>query len=254
MPEISIILPAFNAQDTLVHAVESVRAQLFQDWELLLVNDGSTDGTAALCDGFAAEDPRIRVLHKENEGVSCARNDGIAAAQGEWIAFLDADDWYEDAVDFASARGIVNGMSDTEFGHDTTTSRNMVWTMLARLSGVDTSTGENWYDAGREWAMANGISDGTMGDEEITREQLATMLHRFVGAPDSDHDISHFDDHGDTSDWAKVAKQWAVEMGVISGVGQADGSVTLDPQGDATRAQVAQMLMNFIKSVGTKKA
>ncbi len=95
MPEISIILPAFNAQDTLVRAVESVRAQLFQDWELLLVNDGSTDGTAALCDGFAAEDPRIRVLHKKNEGVSCARNDGIAAAQGEWIAFLDADDWYE---------------------------------------------------------------------------------------------------------------------------------------------------------------
>ncbi|MBR4057713.1 MAG: glycosyltransferase family 2 protein [Oscillospiraceae bacterium] len=101
MPEISIILPAYNAQDTLVRAVESVRAQHFQDWELILVNDGSIDNTAALCDCFAGEDSRIRVLHKENAGVSCARNDGISAARGAWIAFLDADDWYE--PDYLSA-------------------------------------------------------------------------------------------------------------------------------------------------------
>ena len=89
--------------------------------------------------------------------------------------------------------------------------------------------------------MENGISDGTMADGEITREQLATMLHRMVGAPKSDHDISGYDDHHETSDWALEAKKWAVENGVING----DGN-SLNPTDDASRSQVAQIFMNFI--------
>jgi len=159
---------------------------------------------------------------------------------------VDEDDWHKDAVDFTSSRNIMNGMGETEFSPDTTTTRAMVWTMLARYAGVDTTTGETWDEVGRQWAMENGISDGTMANEEVTREQLVTMIWRYLGEADSDHDLSHFEDHGDTSDWALTAKQWAVEMGIINGVGQADGTVTLDPKGDASRAQVAQIFFNFI--------
>ncbi len=95
MPEVSVILPACNAQAYLVGAIDSVFRQDFTDWELLIVNDGSSDSTPVLCDGFAARDERVRVIHKANAGVSAARNDALDAARGEWIAFLDADDSYE---------------------------------------------------------------------------------------------------------------------------------------------------------------
>jgi glycosyltransferase involved in cell wall biosynthesis len=95
MPGISVIVPVYNAEKYLVKCVESVRNQTFQDWELLLINDGSKDGTRALCDRCAAEDDRIRVFHKKNGGVSSARNLGLREAKGDCIAFLDADDRYE---------------------------------------------------------------------------------------------------------------------------------------------------------------
>lgn len=93
MPKISVITPAYQAASHLEKCVESVLAQDFSDWELILVDDGSTDATPALCDRLAATDPRVRVLHQENLGVSAARNNGMALAQGGLIAFLDADDW-----------------------------------------------------------------------------------------------------------------------------------------------------------------
>ena len=95
VPLVTIVIPAYNAGATISAAVESVRAQTVSDWELVIVDDGSVDDTAALCDAMAAEDPRIRVLHKANAGVSAARNDGMDAAAGDWIVFLDADDLYE---------------------------------------------------------------------------------------------------------------------------------------------------------------
>lgn len=90
---ISIIMPVYNAGRTLERAVRSIQAQGCGDWELLLVDDGSADGSAALCDRFASEDGRIRVIHQPNRGASAARNAGLEAAWGEWIAFCDADDW-----------------------------------------------------------------------------------------------------------------------------------------------------------------
>lgn len=89
---ISIVVPAFNAERFLQHAVESVFAQTCQDWELILVDDGSTDTTPAMCDRMARTDGRIRVVHKPNGGLSDARNAGLDVASGEWISFLDADD------------------------------------------------------------------------------------------------------------------------------------------------------------------
>lgn len=92
-PSISIIVPVYNAEKTLNRCVDSILNQTFHDWELLLINDGSTDRSGELCDDYAAKDQRIKVFHKENGGVSSARNVGLDHAKGEWITFCDSDDF-----------------------------------------------------------------------------------------------------------------------------------------------------------------
>ena len=100
-PTVSIIMPCFQNGETLARSVRSVQAQTFEGWELIAVDDGSTDDTLARLRALAATEPRMRVLHQENGGVSAARNAGIDAAQGEWLFFLDADDRLtEDALAF----------------------------------------------------------------------------------------------------------------------------------------------------------
>ena len=95
MPAISVIVPVYRAEKFLDACVESVLSQTFTDWELLLIEDGSPDGSGALCDEYAAKDPRVRAFHQENGGVSSARNLGLAHAEGQCIAFLDSDDGFE---------------------------------------------------------------------------------------------------------------------------------------------------------------
>lgn len=92
-PCVTIIVPIYNAQATLRRCVESVLNQEFTDFELILADDGSRDGSGALCDQFAQADGRVRVLHKANSGVSDTRNQAMAQARGEYLQFLDADDW-----------------------------------------------------------------------------------------------------------------------------------------------------------------
>lgn len=93
MPKVSVIVPVYNTEKYLARCIDSILAQTFTDFELILVNDGSNDNSGKICDEYAAKDHRIVVIHKENGGVSSARNKGIDAAQGEWISFIDADDW-----------------------------------------------------------------------------------------------------------------------------------------------------------------
>lgn len=93
---VSIIIPIFNAEAYLKQCIQSVIGQTYNDWELLLVNDGSTDSSGTICDEYAICDNRIRAIHKENTGVSDTRNVGLDLAQGEFIIFLDADDYWCD--------------------------------------------------------------------------------------------------------------------------------------------------------------
>ncbi|MEZ3499662.1 glycosyltransferase family 2 protein [Pantoea sp. KPR_PJ] len=94
-PKFSIIIPAWNAQKTLRRTLISVLQQTCDDYEVIVVNDGSTDGTAALLDEFSYQE-NIRVIHQQNAGVSAARNHALSQAEGEYIIFLDADDWVDD--------------------------------------------------------------------------------------------------------------------------------------------------------------
>lgn len=93
MPLVSIIVPIYNAGKTIDRCIGSILNQKYKDFELLLLDDGSTDDSGTICDAYAEKDKRIRVLHKENSGVSDTRNQGIAIARGEYIQFLDGDDW-----------------------------------------------------------------------------------------------------------------------------------------------------------------
>lgn len=93
--KVSIIIPVYKAEKLLCRCLDSVLAQSFPDWECILVDDGSPDSSGAILDEYAARDTRFKVIHKENGGVSSARNAGLDMAQGEWICFIDADDWVE---------------------------------------------------------------------------------------------------------------------------------------------------------------
>lgn len=92
-PKISVIVPVYNVEKYLLRCVDSILVQTLTDFELLLIDDGSTDNSGAICDGYAAKDSRIRVFHKPNGGVSSARNLGLDNARGEWITFADSDDY-----------------------------------------------------------------------------------------------------------------------------------------------------------------
>ncbi len=98
-PTVSIIVPVYNAEKGIRRCVDSILGQEFTDFELLLVDDGSTDGSPAILDAYAAADPRVTVIHKPNSGVSATRNLALGKAKGTYIQFLDADDWItEDAT------------------------------------------------------------------------------------------------------------------------------------------------------------
>ena len=93
----SIIVPVYNTEKYLPQCVSSVLGQTFRDFELLLIDDESPDGSGALCDSYAEKDPRVRVIHQKNGGLSNARNSGLTAASGEYILFLDSDDYWHRA-------------------------------------------------------------------------------------------------------------------------------------------------------------
>ena len=94
-PKVSIIIPVFNSKEFIGRCIESLQAQTFNDWEAICIDDGSIDGSGEILDRFALEDSRIRVIHKANEGLSVARNAGILQSKGEWIFFIDSDDWID---------------------------------------------------------------------------------------------------------------------------------------------------------------
>ena len=97
-PKISIIIPIYNAEHSLPKMLNSILKQTFCDFEVLLINDGSTDSSGTICNNYTSEDKRFKVIHKKNAGVSAARQTGLENAQGEYIIHADADDWIEPAM------------------------------------------------------------------------------------------------------------------------------------------------------------
>lgn len=212
-----------------------------------------TPGTVAILVNDDGTEEVIKTSLTTENGVAVTLSDGDTVKVVDNSKTFDdvADNyWGAEAVDFAVSRELFAGTSATTFAPDTAMTRAMIVTVLARFEGVDTTTGSTWYEAGQQWAMENGVSDGTNMDASLTREQLATMLYRYAQSKGYDTTqggmaIREYADYEQISGYAMEAMTWAVNTGLISGT----TSTTLSPQGLATRAQVATILMRFIEGM-----
>ena len=230
--------------------------------------------TVAADEGYRLKS--IQVIDGKNSEVALTKNeDGSykftmpysnVTIKAEFIreyhhSFIDVekDSWYYDAVCYVNDNGLFKGMSDDTFGTDIQMLRSMLMTVLYRAAGepeVDEEHGFDdvedgmWYTNPIKWAKQNGITSGE-GDntfaphKSITREQLVAMLYRFAKTPEYTGDLEEFSDADQVEEYASDAFKWAVNNKIINGMG--DG--TLNPKGEASRAQVAQMIMKFMQVI-----
>ena len=163
---------------------------------------------------------------------------------------VSSSDWFADAVKYVSDKGMMNGTGTGKFSPADSTTRAMLMTVIARYAGEDTTGSNPWYQKGMEWAKANGVSDGTAPNANITREQLVTMLYRYAKASGKDvsvgkdTNILSYADATTVSEYAVPAMQWACGAGIVNG---ANGK--LNPQNNATRAEVAAILMRYCENI-----
>ena len=153
-------------------------------------------------------------------------------------------EWYADAVRCVVEKGLMSGTGTDAFSPDGMTTRGMLMTILARYAGADTTGGANWYEKGMAWAQSAGISDGRAPEAGITREQLVTMLYRYADVPEASGTLDAFADADTVSAYAVDAMRWAAANGIVNG-----SHGRLNPHGNATRAQVAAMLMRFCEKM-----
>ena len=149
--------------------------------------------------------------------------------------------WAKDAIDFVSARGLVNGISDTIYAPNNSTTRAQLWTILARQNDADLTGGSSWYEKAQNWAKDKGVSDGANPNGIINRAQIVTMLWRAIGQPAAASGASFADVPADS--YYAQAVAWAIENGITAGVGNG----TFDPDAACTRGQIATFLYRYMK-------
>ena len=157
--------------------------------------------------------------------------------------FIDTrNHWAKDAIDFVSARGLVNGMSATIYAPNASTTRAQLWTILARQNNADLTGGATWFENAQNWAKEKGISDGTNPNGTINRAQMVTMLWRAMGQPAAASSASFADVPADS--YYAQAVAWAIEKGITAGV----GGGRFDPNSTCTRAQIVTFLYRSYQS------
>ena len=149
--------------------------------------------------------------------------------------------WAKDAIDFVSARGLVNGMSDTIYAPNNSTTRAQLWTILARQNDADLTGGSIWYEKAQNWAKNKGVSDGANPNAAINRAQMVTMLWRAMVQPAAASGASFADVPADS--YYAQAVAWAIENGITAGVGNGK----FDPDAACTRGQIATFLYRYMK-------
>ena len=197
---------------------------------------------------FKQPSGKVTVTFKpEKDPVKDCDKDGTCALS----RFTDVDpaEWYHDGIHYCIEKGLMQGTGPDTFEPEIASTRGMLMTVLVCFDGVDTTGGDRWYEKGMEWAVENGISDGSDPDDLLTREQLMTMLFRYAKYKGYDvnarADITSFVDSDTTSGWAEEAMSWAVAEKLINGI---EGN-QLAPGGDAVRAQLATILYRFCENV-----
>lgn len=242
MPEVPVTTDRENAPTVTVDLPSGTSAKV----EIPVAD--VTPGTVAVIVKADGTEEVIKTSLTTENGVAVTLNDGDTVKivdNSKTFDDVSATYWGAEAIDFASSRELFAGTSATTFAPDTAMTRAMIVTVLARFEGVDTTTGSTWYEAGRQWAVENGVSDGTNMGASLTREQLAAMLWRYADSPGVSNSLSGYTDAGTVSSYAQQAMAWCVEQGIIGGT----TTTTLCPQGPATRAQAATILMRFIEGL-----
>ena len=188
MPQISVIVPVYNVEDHLSKCINSLLKQSYSDFELILVDDGSTDQSGAICEEFSRIDKRVRVIHKANSGVSSARNIGIDKAVGNYITFIDADDFVEEDY--------LRELLDYEFdlvicdawytNPDGSTQKRI----LDLIDGIDMVSDKNilcWYEKGIMYSVWGRLFSLTLirnnqifFDENTTRGEDTIFMFNYV--------------------------------------------------------------------------
>lgn len=183
-------------------------------------------------------------LVEDGKAVYVAEKTGRYALARGGMPFDDVEGhWAQEAITFASARELMRGMTEEHFDPERPASRAMVLTLLARLEGEELppSQGE-WYDSAVDWAVSRGLSDGTRPQGAVKREELITLLWRWVGQPQAKGELKGFTDLWKVSPYAREPLAWAVENGILTGRKNA----SIDPTTGATRAETAVILQRFV--------
>ena len=239
-----------NKQPTLTVACDYARA-VVTDPNGVRIESTLTDGKISFTVTMGGEYTitRIGTSVPSSKPADNGKTDDPQPDDGSYVnqyPDVQVSDWYSGAVQFVTEEKLMTG-TGKGFEPNAATTRAMLWTILARMDGADTSSAGAWYAAAQDWAVKHGVSDGTSPDGKITREQLATMLYRYAKErgmvkADAQADLSAFADGANVSPDAAEAMRWAVASGIVNGM---DGSLV--PQGEATRAQMATMLMRYAK-------
>lgn len=220
-----------NLSNASAGSVITLTATPDEGYELLSISVRDADGKPVALDGMKFTMPESSVT--------------VTAVFGQGgLPFVDVsvNAWYYESVKAAYEAGLMNGVTDTEFAPNAPLTRAMIWTILARASGVETEGGATWYAKAQEWVVANGVSDGEDPMGNVTREQLVTMLWRLNGSEVMTGYIGNYIDTGDISEWANQAMLWAVQNGIIEG----DENMALAPKADTTRAQAATFFVRYL--------
>ncbi len=158
---------------------------------------------------------------------------------------ISTDNWYFEAVNFVVEKGLFLGTSELTFEPESEMTRAMMWTVLARMDGIDTKTDGVWYEIAQEWVISEGISNGDNPDSSITREEFVTMLYRYAGSPELTASQLEYPDVAELSDWAFDGMVWATLNGIIEG----DENKNLNPTDTATRSEISAMIMRYLNLV-----
>ena len=199
---------------------------------------------------------------EEVDEILAAAREALKTAGCPSTNFTDVEEngWYHTGVDFMVRNGFMNGVADDAFDVDGNLTRAQLVTILYRIAGEPESTATNpfadvadgqWYTNAVIWAAENGIVKGVntttfAPNDQITREQIATILFRYAKAEKVEGKLAGFPDAEKVSDYAADAMAWAVEQGLINGISESDGKTYLAPQETATRAQIAVILMRYL--------
>ena len=176
--KISVIVPVYNVEDYLARCVDSILAQTHHNLEIVLVDDGATDGSGQICDEYAGKDPRIKVIHKENGGLSDARNAGIAPASGEYIVFLDSDDFWGDpgALSRIMARARQTGADILNYSY--TKFREDTGEKVSYFGSAEAMPELQEIGTQLDWLTKNGLYIASACNKLIRRSLLAELPFR----------------------------------------------------------------------------